>query len=108
MCGCTVGSSAFKTHRRPKLSSSPEVPRIGHRCYTWIGVDTSRRSFIVFLVWLVSQSVVSERRITHQPTLLEKGAQHGQTAERQQGVPSDGFQAHLALFQPKTNVDSLV
>ena len=33
MCGCAVGSSAFKTHRRPKLSSSPEVPRIGHRCY---------------------------------------------------------------------------
>ena len=29
-----MGSSAFKTHRRPKLSSSPEVPRIGHRCYT--------------------------------------------------------------------------
>jgi len=34
VCGCAVGSSAFKTHRRPKLSSSPEVPRIGHRCYT--------------------------------------------------------------------------
>ena len=35
MCGCAVGSSAFKTRRRPKKHSSPEVPRIGHRCYTW-------------------------------------------------------------------------
>ena len=33
VCGCTVGSSAFKTHRRPKKHSSPEVPRIGHSCY---------------------------------------------------------------------------
>ena len=32
VCGCTVGSSAFKTHRRPKKLSSPEVPRSGHSC----------------------------------------------------------------------------
>ena len=34
VCGCSVGSSAYKTHRRPKKHSSPEVPRIGHSCYT--------------------------------------------------------------------------
>ena len=33
VCGCTVGSSAFKTHRRPKKHSSSEVPRSGHSCY---------------------------------------------------------------------------
>ena len=34
VCGCTVGSRAFKTHRRPKKHSSPEVPKIGHSYYT--------------------------------------------------------------------------
>ena len=33
VCGCTVSSSAFKTHRRPKKLSSTEVSRSGHSCY---------------------------------------------------------------------------
>ena len=68
VCGCAVGSSAFKTHRWPKKHSSPEVPRIGHRCYTWIGVDTSGRTVVVSLVWLSSQSAVKVRRIYTRPT----------------------------------------
>ena len=107
MCVCGVSSTAFKARRWPKKHSSPGVPRNRHSCYTWIGVDTSRRSFIVSLVWLGSQSAVTERRIKHQSNLLEEGAEHGQTAEDQQ-APSDGFRAHLAHFQPKTNVNSLV
>ena len=106
VCECTVGSSAFKTHRRPKKHSSPEVPRIGHSCYTLIGVDTSRRPLIVFLVWLVSQSAVTERQI-HQANLLGEGAEHGQTAEDQRAPPG-GFQAHQAHFQPQPNDASLV
>ena len=41
-----MGSSAFKTHRRPKLSSSPEVPRIGHRCYKGLCVSTAERMIL--------------------------------------------------------------
>ena len=96
MCGCTVRSSAFKTHRRPKPNSSPEVPRIGHRCYKWIGVDTSRRTIAVSLVWLGSQSAVTVRRI-HQADLLGEGAEHGQTAGDQKVPPvdSEAQQVHL-------------
>ena len=106
VCGCTVGSSAFKTHRRPKKHSSPEVPRIGHSCYTWIGVDTSRRPLIVLLVWLGSQSAVTERRI-HQANLLGEGAEHGQTAGDQR-VPPVGFEAQQVHFQLTPNDASLV
>jgi hypothetical protein len=63
VCGCTVGSSAFKTHRRPKKLSSTEVSRIGHSCYTWIGVDLSRRRVVVSLVWQSSQAAVTVRRL---------------------------------------------
>ena len=93
-CVCGVGSTASKAHRRPKNHSSPEVPRIVHSCYTWIGVDKPRRSFIVLLVWRVSQSAAAIRRIKHQSTLLEEGAQYGQTAEGLKGAPSDGFRVH--------------
>ena len=52
VCVCGVSSTAFKAHRRPKKHSSPGVPRNRHSCYTWISVGTSRRPFIVSLVWL--------------------------------------------------------
>ena len=107
VCGSTVGSSALKTHRRPrKKHSSPEVPRIGHSCYTWIGVDTPRRSFVVLLVWLSSQSAVTVRRI-HQANLLGEGAEHGQTTGDQR-VPPGGFQAHQVHFQITPHGASLV
>ena len=73
----------INAHRRPKKHSSPGVPRNRHSCYTWIGVDTPRRSFIALLVWLGSQSAVTERWIKRQSELLEEGAEHGQTAEDQ-------------------------
>ena len=101
-----MGSSAFKTHRRPKKLSSPEVPRSGHSCYTWIGVDTSRRTFVL-LVWLSSQSAVTVRRIQHQANLLGEEVEYGQTPGDQE-IPPGGFQSQQVHFQTTRHDASLV
>ena len=82
------------------------MPRIGHRCYKWIGVDTPRRTIVVSLVWLGSQSAVTVRRI-HQADLLGEGAEHGQTAGDQR-VPPVGSEAQQVHLQLTLNDASLV